>query len=99
MVEDNIYCRFLEGFDWKLKKCLEKILDMLAWAKKKHLYTIDHESDLADMHNKKVLQYLGQDKEGRPILYLSIKKFKPSTLNADDIGIYYGSMLKKLLRE
>lgn len=95
---DNIYCRFLEGFEWKFDLALEKITLYLNWAKENNVFGLRHDEDFKQLESLKMVHYIGKDREGRPVLFFSIKNFLPSEINPNEIGVYYGVFVNYYLK-
>lgn len=61
-IEDNIYCRFLDSYDWNLETCFIKMLDMLEWAKNYRVFSLDISNDLVNIYEKQIVRDMGVDK-------------------------------------
>jgi len=98
-LRDNIYCRYLAGYQWDLDKGYANMINMLKWAKHYDIWNIRVETHFVDFEQQNIARFIGHDKFGRPLLYFCLRNFKPATLDRERIGIYNGTLVEQVLRE
>jgi len=70
--EVNLFCA-LKGFDWNLPLAEEKIKATVEWRAKEKPYNL-RLKDLGAVGQSGFIEHYGFDKEGRPIIYINMKK-------------------------
>ena len=95
---DNVYCRFLEGFQWDFELALQKITVYLVWAKQNNVFALNPEEDFKHLASQKFVHLIGKDRDNRPVLYFCIKNFVPAELDSNEVGVYYGVFVNHCLR-
>jgi hypothetical protein len=101
-LSDNVYCRFLDGYKFDLAECEKNFVGFMVdlrdqeWRQTNKLESLKLE-DFPELIKKDFLHIIGQDKEGRPIIYFKIRKFITEGTTPDRLVLFNGVLVTQAL--
>lgn len=101
-LSDNTFCRFLDGYLFKFEECEKNMTDYLVnylnqnWKIKNNLDSLKVD-DFPEIIQKDFLRIIGNDKEGRPVIFFRIRNFTTEGTTGDRLALFNGVIVNHAL--
>eukprot|EP01017_Pseudomicrothorax_dubius_P039929 TRINITY_DN618_c0_g1_i19.p1 TRINITY_DN618_c0_g1~~TRINITY_DN618_c0_g1_i19.p1 ORF type:complete len:541 (-),score=119.39 TRINITY_DN618_c0_g1_i19:91-1713(-) len=97
IINDNLLCRFLESKEFDMKKSLELLEAFIKWRKDSKIDEL-RPKDFDKFERAAFVKLIGEDREGRPLIYLRGSLYYPDQTPDEEFIKYFACFIEQTIR-